>query len=107
MSTSDDDINGEAFLDLTDKDLSEMGFTKGQRMKVLKIITAVKVNLTHDQQLQEYILLTAVMYNSYEFGKHPIGRKEKNRSILMFRTKLHLDLLKKKRKQKLLVVHQV
>ena len=36
-------------MDLTDKDLSEMGFTKGQRMKILKIITSVKVNLTHDQ----------------------------------------------------------
>lgn len=44
--TSDEDINGEAFVELKDRDLSEMGFTKGQRMKILRIITSVKVNLT-------------------------------------------------------------
>ena len=44
-STLDEDINGEAFMELKDKDLSKMGFTKGQRMKMLKMITTVKVSL--------------------------------------------------------------
>lgn len=40
---SDNDINGEAFMDLEDSDLVEMGFTKGQRMKIVKIIQSIKV----------------------------------------------------------------
>ena len=43
VSISDDHINGEAFMDLEDKDLTEIGFKKGQHMKVLKIIQSVKV----------------------------------------------------------------
>ena len=46
MFILDEDINGEAFVELTDNDLSEMGFKKGQRMKMLKIISSVKVLYT-------------------------------------------------------------
>lgn len=31
-------------MDLTDKDLEDIGFKRGQRMKLLKIIQSVKVN---------------------------------------------------------------
>ena len=34
---SDNDINGEAFLDLTEDDLVMIGFTFGQRVNILKI----------------------------------------------------------------------
>ena len=40
---SENDINGEAFVDLEDSDLVEMGFTKGQRMKIVKIIQSITV----------------------------------------------------------------
>ena len=43
LSISDDEINGEAFMDLDDSALDEMGFKRGQRMKILKIIESVKV----------------------------------------------------------------
>ena len=33
-------------MEFTDNDLSEMGFKKGQRMKMLKIISSVKVLYT-------------------------------------------------------------
>ena len=46
MFILDEDINGEAFMELTDNDLSEMEFKKGQRMKILKIISSVKVLYT-------------------------------------------------------------
>ena len=46
MFILDEDINGEAFMELTDNDLSETGFKKGQRMKILKIISSVKVLYT-------------------------------------------------------------
>ena len=55
---SADDINGEAFMDLKEKDLSDMGFTKGQRMKILKIIDSVKV-----WQWQVFNLLSVCIVN--------------------------------------------
>ena len=52
---SDNDINGEAFMDLEDSDLVEMGFTKkGQRMKIVKIIQSIKVRKSIEYYMEEF-----------------------------------------------------
>ena len=52
LSISDDEINGEAFMDLDNRALDEMGFKRGQRMKILKIIESIKVCVCRSDSLE-------------------------------------------------------
>jgi hypothetical protein len=66
LFNSDDDINGEAFMDLKDSDLIEMEFKKGQRMKIVKIIQSIKVRKSIESGS-----IIIVYWNSYI---HSVGR---------------------------------
>ena len=68
MSISDDEINGEAFMDLDDSTLNEMGFKGGQPMKILKIIEPVKVCVCRSDSLESMDDSVDHMHNVHSIG---------------------------------------
>ena len=42
---SDEKIDGESFLDLKESDLKDMGFAKGDRIKIMKITQSLKLKV--------------------------------------------------------------
>ena len=44
---TEEEINGAAFKDLTEKDLKEMDFKRGPCMNIMKIIAELKVRALH------------------------------------------------------------
>ena len=53
--TSEDEINGAAFKDLTEKDLKGMDFKCGPRMNIMKIIAELKVRALHRRILFDHV----------------------------------------------------
>ena len=62
---SEDEINGTAFKDLTEKDLKEMDFKRGPRMNIMKIIAELKVRALHGCILLNFV----TMYHKIMFSR--------------------------------------